>query len=123
VGRARDRLCNSSCGKRTLVDSPKGLSSAKSLEDPTLSAVHGRNQFGRAVKRSVVILIGIPRFRLEFGLRFHVTPFSDVANINRAGSDLIVQFEDYTPSGEIGLLDEGIDRYLSISPHKRLPLS
>ena len=47
-------------------------------------------------------------------------PPSDVANINRDSSDLIVRFEDYTPSEKIGLLDEGIDRYLSISPHKDL---
>jgi hypothetical protein len=33
---------------------------------------------------------------------------------SRAGSDLVVQLEDYTSSKEIGLLDEGIDRYLSI---------
>jgi hypothetical protein len=26
--------------------------------------------------------------------------------------------EDYTPSEEIGLLDEGIDRYFGIGPHK-----
>jgi len=45
-------------------------------------------------------------------------PPSNVAHINRDSSDLIVRFEDYTPSEEIGLLDQGIDRYLSISPHE-----
>jgi hypothetical protein len=40
------------------------MSSAKSLEDPALSAVYGRNELGRVVERSVVILIGLPRFRL-----------------------------------------------------------
>ena len=41
-------------------------------------------------------------------------------HVSRASSDVVVRLEDYTPSEEIGLLDEGIDRYLSISPHKGL---
>ena len=39
-------------------------------------------------------------------------------NINLANSALIVRLEDYTRSEEIGLLDEGIDRYLGISPDR-----
>lgn len=47
--------------------------------------------------------------------------FSDVTNISRASSHPIVRccvLEDYNPSEEINLLDEGIDRYFGIKPRR-----
>ena len=44
---------------------------AKALEDAVFSLVDGRDELGRAIERSV-IRIGVTRFGLPFGLRFHV---------------------------------------------------
>jgi hypothetical protein len=54
-----------------------------------------------------------------------LSPFSDVPHVSRVSSDPIVRLEDYTRSEEIDLLDEGIDRYLSIrrSRHSKLDSS
>ena len=51
-----------------------------------------------------------------------LSPFSDVPHVSRVSSDPIVRLEDYTRSEEIDLLDEGIDRYLSISRRRGLEL-
>ena len=45
-------------------------------------------------------------------------PFSDVTNISRASSDLVVRLEDYNPGQEINLLYEGIDQYFGIRGDK-----